>query len=138
MIIKNNDMRLIVIGDIKLLPGFNDVNTELYKEYTEKETQGKGKTKVPLYDLSIPLSTRAIEIITEKNKEDEVKEEFKDFSTSLKENIVNNTYSIKTLENWRRDEENIPVKNMIEDRLKDIKNNVISDTNTYGKPEKHT
>jgi hypothetical protein len=135
MIIKNNDMRLIIIGDIKLLPGFNDVDTELFKDYTEGK--GKGKSKTPKYDLKETFDNKILEKVIETKDENEVIE-FIDFSMSLKEKIVNETYSIKVLDTWRKTEQNISVKVLIEDRLKALKENKINDISTYGKPANHT
>ena len=136
MIIKNNDMRLIIIGEIKLLPGYNDVDTELFQNYTEKETIGKGKIKVPKYDLKETFNNKILEKIIEVNEDKEIIE-FENFSSSLKEKVINDIYHIQTLEKWRKTEQDISIKVLIEDRLKDLKNNKINNTKTYGKPKNH-
>jgi hypothetical protein len=124
MILKNNDMRLIAIGDFRLLPGCNDVDSKLWKKYQEK------------YDLKEILNSKKLEEIKHKKGEKEVS--FIDFPFSKKEDVVNNTYNVKTLQAWRKIETDPSIKVLIEDRLKGINDKTIKDIKNYGKPANHT
>jgi len=133
MILKNDDMRLIVIGDVKLLPGCNDVDDEILQSYSKKSKEYKNG----LYNLDEIFQTCNIVKIEEKDEKGN-NLNFTDFPMSKKEDIVNNTFHIKTLENWRLVEKDSAIKILIEDRLNGIKNKTITDVKNYGRPKNHT
>lgn len=121
MIIVNNDERLIVIGEFKLLPGCNDVNNEKWEEITKKEVY-KGN---PLYNVSSLLKDEILQ---------EINEEFNKLDLNTKEKILNGTFNLKTLEYWKNNESNDSIRGQIVDRIKGIKNAEIKVV--YGDPNK--
>lgn len=134
MILKNNDMRLMVIGKFKLLPGCNEIDKKLWVEYQTPIKNDKGM-EYTLYDFTELLKSKAIEII--KYKKGDKEAEFKDFPSNKKEEIVNDTYNVETLEGWRKVEPDVSIKVLIEDRLKGINNKTIKDVKNYGTPKNH-
>ena len=126
MIIKNNDERLIVIGEFRLLPGCNDVDTVLWNQY-----------KID-YSFENMLENKQLEEIfeTRKKGEEVIEKEFKDFDFKKKEDILKNTFNIKTLEKWYIVEPDTTIRNRIDEQIKGIKNNTIKQE--YGKPKNHT
>ena len=185
MIVKNNDLRLIVIGDIKLLPGNNQVDSALWNQYRKEynidrileskrleEVVEKGFNKKAKelekkreeflqHQKNIDEHKEKLEGIEdeeEKKKEskelkekekvlkeemkelnkmeNEVKEkEFKDFDFQKKEEIIENTYNLKTLEQWELSEPDVAIRVKLEKRIQGIKDKKIKEK--YGKPDNH-
>jgi len=133
MIVKNNDERLIVIGDFRLLPGCNDVNQKEWEDLFKAKKINNSDVKVKLYELDkIP----GIEIISFK-KEDKEFFDFAELPEKKRRDIIENTFNIKTLEKWIMEEPENSLKYIMEKRIEGIKNNEITDVKTYGKPSNH-
>ena len=177
MIVKNNDMRLIVIGEFKLLPGNNEVDSKLWDQYKKEYNIDKilaSKRLEEIKEVSSELEEKkkehikhienvkesrekleTIEDETEKKaKEKEIKEkekvikeeakeleklnkekEFKDFDFQKKQEIIENTYNLKTLEAWELTEPDTAIRVKIEKRIQGIVDKKIKEK--YGKPENH-
>jgi hypothetical protein len=122
MIIKNNDSRLIVIGDIKLLPGCNGLTEDEEKFWKEFTTTDE---KVPnVYNikyLNIEVSDENFNVLDIKQKE----------------KILTKTFNIKTLEKWAEAEPDASIRNQILTRIEGIKKADIKVVNEYGKPKNH-
>ncbi|MEJ2629417.1 MAG: hypothetical protein P8078_12805 [bacterium] len=135
MIIKNNDERLIVIGDFRLLPGCNDVDQEEWENlFKPVKVDPNSKQKIKLFDIEkLPKGIEIISVI----KSDKELFDFAELPEKERKNIINNTYNIKTLEKWIMEEPQNSLKYIMEKRIEGIKNNTITDVKTYGKPKNH-
>lgn len=125
MIIKNNDSRMIVIGEVKLLPGCNDVDPIIWSQ-CKKE-----------YDLNLLTEENQIEEIFEKVVKDgaEVDKPFNSLTIKKKKDIINDTFNIKSLQKWDENEQDMAIRKLIEDRIKDIAENKVKEK--YGIPRSH-
>lgn len=133
MIIKNNDQRLIVIGDFRLLPGCNDVDQKEWESLFKLRKVNASDVKVRFYELDkIP----GIEVLSFK-KDDKEFFDFAELPENKRRSIIDNTYNIKTLEKWIMEEPENSLKYIMEKRIGGIKNNEITDVKTYGKPKGH-
>ena len=137
MIIKNNDERLHIIGSISLLPGCNDVDREEWDKLTGVKEfpapKGAGTIKYALYDVEDLLSSKKLEILKD---EGNIKD-FSNFPAERRKMIINDTYNIKTLEEWVMREEDVSLKYIMEKRIDGIKKAEIKDVEKYGKPKNH-
>lgn len=125
MIVNNMDQRLIVIGDIVLLPGNNDIDTSLWKK-AEKE-----------YNLENLFDNDKIKIIsqTQKKGDKTIELGFKDYPFKKKEDLILNTYNLKTLKKWQSEETDMPIRTKLEKRISSITDKKIKEK--YGKPDNH-
>lgn len=135
MIIKNNDGRLFVIGDHKLLPGCNNINTKEWmntkKDYNIKDLIEDGKIEEVFEEISVPNEE-------DKRKKDSKKlVELNEFSVDKRKKILSNTFNLKTLEEWVQLEEDTSLRYLIEKRIDGIKNNKITDIGNYATPKNH-
>ena len=83
------------------------------------------------------MNEKIIEEIFElaKKGEKEFEKEFKDFDFKKKEDIIKNTYNIKTLEKWQVQETDTAIRIQIDKRIQGITDKKIKET--YGKPDNH-
>ncbi len=101
------------VKNIMLLPGMNNI---------DEKDWNVCKSYISKYDM------RLIEILKEtvkvKKGEKEVKMEttdFNKFSSELSRKAIDDCFSIKTLTEWRKKEEKADIRNLIDDKIKQIK-----------------
>lgn len=130
---KKNRLKIIPLLGLKaskgasqlvLMPGFNDVNDALWKEI---------KTKFKLIRFSLDEGDIVEKVVTtklettNKNGKKEVKEKevtsFKDMSSEDCIKIIDDTWDIKVMKNWKKEDDRADIRNYIDEHIAKIKDN---------------
>jgi len=126
---------------IDLLPGFNEVADDVWNEIKMKfqnikehvsqkkiiEIAAKTITKdMKVKKIKMQKNDKGIEIPVEKEVFEKRKvldaKPFNILSLQEQEDIINDTWAIKTLQNWKKLNIEPAIRSMIEDQIKKIKN----------------
>ena len=146
MIIKFNKVRLKVIpltaknkkalahykgSEIVLTPGFNDIPEEVWKELKENSSRIREDVKNKhLVEFKAKVEEKIIKGKDGKPDETVTKltgKEFNKLSEEDAKKVIEDTWTIKTLEKFAKDETRDDIRNTILDRIKGIKDRTIKD-----------
>lgn len=120
---------------IILLPGNNEIDDVVWdsiKEYKSiQKSLESGQIKIKEYSTKEVEKKEMVEEENEKGEKKKVEKKtkikvvkgktLKDLDPDKAREIVENTYDIPTLEKWRNDEGRADIRNMIDDKIKEIK-----------------